>query len=414
MDYPTAELVATGAELLNGRGVNTHAQRLGAALAELGIVLTREMTVPDDCGAIADAVREALARAPLVFVTGGLGPTCDDLTRDALSALFGRPLVSDPETLATLRRRYEAMGRSLSPSRATQALALAGAAVLSNSAGAAPGQRIEDAAGRVTFVLPGPPPEFDAILREHILPWLRAHRPEARPIPERICLVCGVAESDVVERLSAAGFDPAPVALAYCAAPGALEVRLTGAPGQEAAVAERAAALRALLGEDVFAEGRMDLAEVVGARLRAVGGTVATAESCTGGGVGERLTAVAGASAWYRGGVVAYANDVKARVLGVDPAVLEAGGAVSEAVACQMAAGARRVFGAEYAIAITGIAGPGGGTPAKPVGTVWMAVEGPDGGRTACRRFPGPRGQVRRWAAQTALDLLRRMLGPRA
>lgn len=413
MDYPTAELVATGAELLNGRGVNTHARRLGAALAELGIVLARETTVPDDRGAIADAVREALARAPLVFVTGGLGPTCDDLTREALSDLFGRPLAGDPETLATLRRRYEAVGRTLTPSRAAQALALAGAAVLSNSAGAAPGQRIEDAAGRVTFVLPGPPPEFEAILCEHILPWLRARRPEARPVPERMFLVCGPAESDLVDRLAAAGFDPAPLSLAYCASPGSVEVRLTGGPGSETVLAGRAASLRAILGGDVYAEGRADLAAVVGARLRALGATLATAESCTGGGLGARLTAVAGASAWYRGGVVAYANDVKVRSLGVEAAMIETDGAVSETVARQMASGVRRAFGADYGLAITGVAGPGGGTPEKPVGTVWLAADGPDGGQTACRRFPGPRETVRSWAAQLALDLLRRMLPAR-
>lgn len=405
-----AELISTGDELLNGRSVNTHARRLGEALGELGIELARETTVPDDRTAIASAIREAWARTPLAFVTGGLGPTCDDLTREALSDVLNRPVVADPPSLERLRARYAAAGRSMTASRERQALVISGADVLSNSAGAAPGQQLEAPGGRLLFVLPGPPREFEAVLLEHVIPRLRARHPEARPRPRALFMVCGPGESDIVDRLAAAEFDPGPLNLAYCAAPGALEVRLTGAPGEDEALARAAGRLRALLGDDIYAESRRDLAEVVGERLEAQLATLATAESCTGGGLGARLTSISGASGWYLGGVIAYANAVKIRELGVDETLLSASGAVSEPVARAMAEGIRRRFGADYGLAITGIAGPSGGTPEKPVGRVWMALAEAGNVIAVSRQFPGPRESVRQWGAQYALDLLRRRL----
>ncbi len=407
----TAEMVATGDELLNGRSVNTHARRLGEALGELGIELARETTVRDGRDVIAGALRDALARAPLVFVTGGLGPTCDDLTREALSDVLGRPIVMDAPSLDRINQRYAAIGRPMTASRERQALVIAGAEVLANSAGAAPGERIDAPDGRVIFVLPGPPREFEAVLAEHVLPWLRARWPDARPRPRAIFMVCGPGESDIVDRLADAGFDPGPLNLAYCAMPGALEVRLTGAPGEERAVARAAEALRALLGADAYADARRDLAEVVGRRLRARRATLATAESCSGGGLGARVTAIAGASEWYLGGVITYANAVKTRELGVPESTLTADGAVSEPVARAMAEGVRRRFGADYGLAITGIAGPTGGTAGKPVGLVWLALADAAGTVAVSRRFPGDRESVRQWSVQHALDLLRRRLG---
>lgn len=406
-----AELVATGDELLNGRSVNTHARRLGEALGALGIELARETTVRDDRAAIAGTLREALARAPLVFVTGGLGPTCDDLTREALSDVLGRPIVMDQPSLERMQRRYAAAGRSMTASRERQALVISEADVLSNSAGAAPGEQLEAGDGRVIFVLPGPPREFEAILTEHVIPRLRALYPDARPRPCAIFMVCGPGESDIVDRLADGGFDPGPLNLAYCAAPGALEVRLTGQPGEEHTVAHAAQKLRELLGDDAYAESRRDLADVVGDRLRARRATLATAESCTGGGLGARMTAITGSSEWYLGGVIAYANEAKLRELGVPESVLAAHGAVSEPVACAMAEGVRRRFGSDYGLAITGIAGPSGGTDEKPVGLVWIALADAVGGAAVKSRFPGDRESVRQWSAQHALDLLRRRLG---
>ena len=404
-----AELVATGTELLIGRTVNTHTQRLGRALAPLGIALERETTLRDDRAAIAAAVRAALTRAQVVFVTGGLGPTCDDLTREALADALGRKIVRDTAALSRIRARCVRLGQSMTDSRARQADILEGAAALSNSVGAAPGQRIELGGGRVLFVLPGPPREFEAILAEHVLPWLRGHY-HAAPAPERILMVCGLGESDVIERFAAAGFDPAPLDLAYCAGPGQLEVRLTGKPGEESVVTSAAARALAILGDHVYAESREDLVAVVGRRLQARGATVATAESCTGGLVAQVLTSVPGSSAWYRGSIVAYANDAKTSLLGVPADLVAAHGAVSEPVARAMAEGARRALGTDFALATTGVAGPDGATPEKPVGLVWWALTDAKGTVARTRRFPGDRDLIRRWTAQYALDLLRRRL----
>jgi nicotinamide-nucleotide amidase len=404
-----AELVATGTELLIGRTVNTHAQRLGRALAPLGIALERETTLRDDRAAIAAVVRAALTRSQIVFVTGGLGPTCDDLTREALADALGRKIARDAVALSRIRVRCERLGQAMTDSRARQADIIEGATALSNSVGAAPGQRIELGGSRVAFVLPGPPREFEAILAEHVLPWLRAHL-HAPVTPERILMICGLGESDVIERLATAGFDPTPLDLAYCAGPGQLEVRLTGKPGEERAVAAAAAHALAILGDNVYAEDREDLVTAVGRRLQARGATVATAESCTGGLVAQILTSVPGSSAWYRGSIVAYANDVKTSQLGVPADLIAAHGAVSEPVARAMAEGARRTLGTDFALATTGVAGPDGATPEKPVGTVWWALADGKGTLARTRRFPGDRDLIRRWTAQFALDLLRRRL----
>ncbi len=404
-----AELVTTGTELLTGRTVNTHARELGRLLGELGGRLARDTTVPDDRATIAAAVREALSRAPLVFVTGGLGPTGDDLTREAVSDVTGRRIVRDAATRALLEERAARRGRPLNAAGARQADALAGAVVLPNPAGAAPGQRL-DLDSRTIVLLPGPPAEFRAVLEGSIRPWLAAREAGRRPAPEAIFMVCGAGESDLVERLDRAGFDPDPGELAYCAAPGQLEVRLTARPSAEAGHAAAAARLRALLGADAYAEGRTDLAVVVGRALAAARRTLATAESCTGGGLGRRITAVPGSSAWYAGGVIVYSNAAKQRELGVPAALLEQEGAVSEPVAAFMAAAVRARWGADYGVAVTGIAGPGGGSPDKPVGLVWLALADDGGVVVQRRQFVGDRETIRDWTAQHALDLLRRRM----
>lgn len=401
------EMVSTGAELLNGRSVNTHARWLGGRMEDLGFRLRRETTVGDDPRDIADAVRAALARVPIVVVSGGLGPTCDDLTRDAVAGLLGRGLVLDEPSLERMRRRYAAVGREMTESRRRQALIVEGAAALSNSAGAAPGERIETD-GRILFLLPGPPKEFHAIVEQHVIPWLRERFPDLRPPARAVFQLCGVPESDAVERLAAAGFSPGPLDLAYCASPGNLEVRLTGRPEDGDLVAAKADAVRRIFHEDIYSEGREDLAAVVVRSLAAAGETVAVAESCTGGGLGRRLTSVPGSSAVFRGGIVAYANDLKERLLGVPADVLAREGAVSAATAEHLAAGVRERLGATWGVAVTGVAGPDGGTPDKPVGQVFIAVAGAAGARARGFRFIGDREQIRVWTEQYALDALRR------
>ncbi len=400
--------MATGSELLSGRSVNTHAQRLARGLDALGLALARETTVPDDVAALREAVGEALARAQVVFVSGGLGPTCDDLTREALGGLLGRPVVTDPATLEALRARYARMGREFTAARRRQAEVIAGAEVLHNPAGAAPGQCIETA-GALLVVLPGPPVEFEALLAAEVLPRLRA-RYGAGAAPEHVFLVCGPGEADIVERLAAAGFKPSGVRLAYGASPGRIEVRLRGDGADPAGLAEAAGRLRALLGADCYAERNMGIEERVGALLREQGRTLAVAESCTGGLVGYRVTAVAGSSAYFLGGVIAYGNEVKVSHLGVPADRIGREGAVSAAVAVAMASGVRRRFGADYGLAVTGVAGPGGGTEHKPVGRVYVGLAGPDGVGHRRFQFAFGREMNRIVTAQVALDTLRRRL----
>jgi len=404
-----AELMCTGTELLIGRTVNTHVQRLALALEPLGLELTRETSVPDHRETIAKALREARTRSEILFVTGGLGPTNDDVTREAVADVLGRSLRRDPESLERIRQRCLRLGQAFTESRQRQADVVDGAVVLTNPVGAAPGERIELEDGRVWFLLPGPPREFEAILETQVLPWLAVHRP-GRPRLRRLWMVCGLGESDVMEVLKQAGFEPGPLELAWCAAPGALEVRLTAEP-EHADWLERAAqVVRAALGPHVYAEERLDLVEVVARQLRSRGATLAVAESCTGGWLAARLTTYPGSSDWFRGGIVAYANEVKIQQLGVPEPLLATHGAVSEAVALAMARGVRERLGATIGVGITGIAGPTGGTPEKPVGLVWWAVADETGAAAVSRRFPGDRELVRRWAAQFALDHVRRRL----
>lgn len=221
------ELVSIGSELLSGRTVNTHAQAFGAALRKIGLRLARDTTVPDEPGAIQSAVREALERTAVAAVSGGLGPTSDDLTREALSALFGRRIVMSPSALEALRRRFEERGRAITPAAERQALVLEGAATLINAVGAAPGERLDLPGGRTLFILPGPPAEFEAVLTDHVIPWLRGHFPGAEPLEERIITAQGIGESDIVTRLEKAGFRTAEISIGFYPGSGRVEIRLS-------------------------------------------------------------------------------------------------------------------------------------------------------------------------------------------
>ena len=403
------ELVTTGTELLNGRTVNRHAAVLGDRLRALGLKLVRDTTVPDDIGLIEEAVSSALERVDVVVVSGGLGPTSDDVTREALAQLLNRRIVMDAAALDALRKRFQAMGRVVTEQQERQAKVVEGAVALSNSVGAAPGERLE-LDGKVIFILPGPPREFLAVLEQHVLPCLREKAGALKPLVEKIFLVCGIGESDIVARFEKAGFPPPGIDVAYCAAPGRIEVRLTSADNDEDAVNRAAETARPILGDCVFAEERQEMEDVVGRLLRREKATLATAESCTGGLIGHRITSVSGSSDYYLGGIVAYSNEVKIRELGVNADTLNRFGAVSEEVARQMARGVRKRFNSDYGLSVTGIAGPTGGTPEKPVGLVYVAVA--DKTRAWVRRhcFSSDRSTVKTWSSQMALDLLRRRL----
>jgi nicotinamide-nucleotide amidase len=403
------ELVSTGAELLNGRTVNRHAAVLGDHLRPLGLKLVRDTTVPDDIGLIEEAVSSALQRVDVVVVSGGLGPTGDDVTREAVAHLLNRRIVMDAIALDALRTRIQAMGRAVTEAQERQAKVLEGAVALSNLVGAAPGQRLE-LDEKVLFLLPGPPLEFLAVLEQHVLPFLGERIGALHPLVEKIFLVCGIGESDIVARFEKAGFPPPGIDVAYCAAPGRIEVRLTSAANEEDAVNRATETARPILGDCIFAEERQEMEEIIGHLLRREKATLATAESCTGGLVGHRITSVSGSSDYYRGGIVAYANESKIRELNVNADALSRFGAVSEEVARQMANGVRKRFDSDYGLSVTGIAGPTGGTPEKPVGLVYAAVA--DETRVWVRRhcFSSDRITVMTWSSQMALDLLRRRL----
>ena len=411
------ELVSIGDELLLGFTIDTNAAHFARRAAAEGIRVVRRATVGDGAAAIAAAVQEALDRTGAVITSGGLGPTADDLTKPSIAALFGRAMRLDEAILASLEARWAARGwpGPLPATNRNQAMVPEGATILENGHGSAPGIWLEDAAGRWVAMLPGVPREFRGMTEDALLPRLRARGAGATVIRSHTLRTTGIAESALADALGELATDPAGVALAYLPGWEGVDLRLTvrGVPADvaEARLAASAAALLARVGRWVYGEGDADLAAVCVEALRARGARVVVAESCTGGGLGARLTAIPGASDVMLGGIIAYDNGVKVAALGVSPETLAASGAVSEAVAREMATGARTRFGAEVGVSITGIAGPGGGSADKPVGTVCVAVD--VAGTVQSRRTItiGDRSEIRQRSAQLALALLRQALG---
>ena len=406
-----------GTELLLGHTIDTNAAELGRALGAAGADVVRRTTVPDRPKAIAEAIGAALERTGFVVATGGLGPTRDDMTKKVVADLLGKPLYLDEGLLRALEVRFKRHGWGTMPAvNRTQAEVPEGATVLPNPRGSAPGLWIEDA-GRVVILLPGVPVEMRGLLVEEVLPRIVARQEGgARVVRSRTLRTTGVSESALGERVGPLEESLAPLSLAYLPSLDGVDLRLTAwslAPDEaDRLLAAGADRLRRELGDHCYGEEDTPLAAAVIDALKARGKTLAVAESCTGGMVGARLTAVPGASAVFVGGVLGYDDNVKRELLGVPSEVLEQHGAVSEEAARAMAAGAARVFKTACAVAVTGVAGPGGGTPEKPVGTVWLAVL-VDGTTTAMKRtFPGSREEIRTRSAQAVLDLLRRRFLP--
>jgi nicotinamide-nucleotide amidase len=371
------ELVNTGSELMLGRVLNTHQQWLCRRLADLGHVVTRQVAVADTGGEIQQAVREALSRADLVITTGGLGPTSDDLTRELVAELLGKKLVENRDVLAHIEKFFGKRNRPRPARTSVETLVPAGALVFLNQFGTAPGLAMKiDGTQKWLVMLPGPPRELRPMFDDQIVPLLK------REFADEI-FVCrtlrttGLGESTVQDKVEN---DLQPLVkrgleVGYCARPGAVDVRLT-ASGAEAdrLVHEGEASAQKNLGANIFGFDDDEIEQVVVRLLTERRKTLALAESCTGGNVAQHLTNVPGASEVFLGGVVSYSNAAKENFLGVRAGSLAAHGAVSEAVAREMAVGAREKFGADFAVAITGIAGPGGGTADKPVGTVFIAL----------------------------------------
>ncbi len=400
------ELISTGNELLSGRTLNRHAQTLARHLSTIGYRLVRDTTVGDEAKSLTEALSSALERVDVVVLSGGLGPTVDDITRDVVAEYLRRDVVMDPPALSQIRQRAIARGWELNEARERQALVVDGARALPNSAGAAPGEIIIHR-NKVIILLPGPPVEFLAILEEHLLPWLTEQAGEEAVPLEQIFLVLGVGEADIVTRFEEAGFTPKNVDIAYCAAAGRVEVRLNASHDAESDLLAAAASVRTLLGDRIYSEHRQEIEQTVGELLLTKKVTVATAESCTGGLLGHRLTSVSGSSSYFFGGIIAYSNKVKVQMLGVDEDLLSREGAVSAPVAEQMALGVREAFATDYGMGITGIAGPTGGTIEKPVGLVFISIADAQGTETRSFRFGSRRAGVKAMSSTWALDMLR-------
>jgi nicotinamide-nucleotide amidase len=405
-----AEFVAIGSELLGPWGVETNGSYLARRLGEIGIAIRFRTAVGDVQEEIAETVRIALGRSDLVVATGGLGPTIDDRTREAVAGLLGLPLEEDPGLLRGIEARFRRHGLAMPPQNRRQALVPRGAEVLPNPIGTAPGLLLRAGPARIAL-LPGVPSEMQAIVEESLLPRLAGAG--GGRLAHRVLKIAGLTESEVDRRLDAVARAAGEVEWTILAAPGQVEIRLrerVAAGTAPAGIARLEQEIAAALGPHLFGRDEETMEEVVGRLLAAAGATVATAESLTGGLVGARLTAVAGASAYFRGGAVCYSDGAKRSVLGVAQATLAAHTAVSEPVAQEMARGARTLFEADWGVAATGYAGPAAGGPERPAGTVALAVSGPGLSRARLLHLPGDRGMVRARAAQSALDLLRRAL----
>ena len=410
-----AEILCVGTELLLGNILNGNARWLAEQLASLGVPHHRQLVVGDNRERLIRAVREAAGRCRLLITTGGLGPTPDDLTTEAIAAAFDTPLEEHPEAWADIQAKLAQRGRTPSASVRRQALIPHGASLLPNPTGTAPGVIWSPQPGFTVMTFPGVPSEMQAMWHQSAVPWLRQAGLPVGMFTSRMLRFWGVAESALAEQVADLLALENPTVAPYAGA-GEVKLRLTARADDEAAagalLAPLEAEIRARTGSLCYGADDDSLASVLLAALRRRGETLAVAESCTGGGLGAALAAVPGASDVFLGGVSAYANRVKQTLLGVPAELLERHGAVSDPVACAMADGARRISGSTWALAVTGIAGPGGGSDTKPVGLVHIALSGPDGTDSEAVRFGSSRGRawIQTLTVGEALDRLRRRL----
>jgi nicotinamide-nucleotide amidase len=403
-------VINTGTELLLGDVLNSHLCFIAREIFPLGLRIDRQITVPDG-EAIRNAIEESLGAADIIFITGGLGPTTDDITREITAELLGLKLAHDPEILRAIQERAARRGFRLTDRVARQADVPAGATVLPNEHGSAPGLYL--AAGDPKkrphlFLLPGPPRELHPMFCDAVLPILRKIATTASQRACRIFRIAGVGESLVEEAIGEQLLALPNLELGYCARPGEMDVRLIA----DAAVLDQAERIvREKFGAAIFSTDGSGLAEAVVKLLIEQKQTLAVAESCTGGYLAHRITNIPGASAIFVAGYVTYSNEAKANALGVDPRLIAEHGAVSRQVATAMGEGAREKSGADFALATTGIAGPSGGTEEKPVGTVFIALAARDQPTTLQKRFfPDDRPTFKELTTQAALEMLRQRL----
>lgn len=409
-----AEVISVGTEMLLGDILNSNAQYLAKELAKLGIAHYYQSTVGDNPERLSRTIAIAAERANLIIFTGGLGPTPDDLTTETIAQTFGVELIEDAAVIEDIANKFKIRGRHMTDSNRKQAQRPSGADILPNPIGTAPGMIWEPKPNVLILTFPGVPTEMKRMWQETAVPLLRSKGWASETIISRTLRFWGVSESSLAERVSEYLEQSNPTVAPY-ANKGEVKLRISAKAKTEteaiALISPVEAQLRAIAGIDCYGADEDSLGSVVGQLLRDRGQTLSVAESCTGGGIGQLLTTAPGSSDYFFGGIISYDNRVKISLLGVDPVLLETDGAVSAAVAEQMAVGVRDRLGTDWGLSVTGIAGPGGGTDTKPVGLVYVGVAGPYGTTAQAFQF-GDRGRdwIRLVTIGTALDLLRRQL----
>jgi nicotinamide-nucleotide amidase len=404
-----AEIIAVGSELLTPDRLDTNSLFLTAELNGIGIEVVRKTVAADDRDLLREVFREALGRVELIISSGGLGPTQDDLTRETVAELLGRKLQRNDAILHFIENRFRSMGRAMPELNVRQAMVPEGAEILENPRGTAPGLWLEDS-GHLIVLLPGPPRELKPLFREQVLPRLE-RRATGMRLYQREIRVTGLGESHVEQRILPIYQRYPEVATTILAAPGETQIhlRIWTEDSQHAkkTLDEIVQGFEIALTDRIFSEDGSSLEEVVAQELTLNNATIAAAESCTGGLLAQRLTSISGSSSYFLGGVVCYSNELKTTWADVPPEMILAKGAVSAEVAVALAEGIRRKVGSTIGVGITGVAGPGGGSEEKPVGTVHVAISHAGGVKERGARFPGERENIRWQASQAALDMVR-------
>jgi nicotinamide-nucleotide amidase len=411
-----AEIIAVGSELLTPHRQDTNSLYLTEKLNDLGVEVRFKCIVGDDLEALTAAAKLAMRRSDIILFSGGLGPTEDDLTREAVADALGLKLQRDPQIIAQLEERFAKRGYKMTPNNARQADVIASAAALPNSLGSAPGQWIAgkyDGQDRILVLLPGPPYELKAMFETECLPRLRARIPEQH-IATRILKMAMIPESQVDARVAPIYKTYTDVATTILAGGGEIQLHLRcrkdSQAEAEARVEELAEKIEDEMGDAIFSRKGETIEQIVSYLLQMRGMTLAAAESCTGGMLAERITSLSGSSRYFLGGAVVYSNELKTQFANVPKSLIDRHGAVSREVAAAMAEGIRKRCVASYGVGITGVAGPTGGTEQKPVGLVYIALAGEEGTQIVERNFPGDRQRVRQFSTQQALEMVRRAL----
>jgi len=411
-----AEIIAVGSELLTPHRQDTNSLYLTEKLNDLGVEVRFKCIVGDDLEALTAAAKLAMRRSDIILFSGGLGPTEDDLTREAVAEALGLKLLRDPQIIAQLEERFAKRGYKMTPNNAKQADVIASAAALPNSLGSAPGQWIAgkyDGQDRILILLPGPPYELKAMFETECLPRLRARIPEQH-IATRTLKMAMIPESQVDARVAPIYKTYTDVATTILAGGGEIQLHLRcrkdSQAEAEARVEELAEKIEDEMGDAIFSRKGETIEQIVSYLLQMRGMTLATAESCTGGMLAERITSLSGSSRYFLGGAVVYSNALKTQFANVPKSLIDRHGAVSREVAASMAEGIRKRCLASYGVGITGVAGPTGGTEQKPVGLVYIALAGEEGTQIVERNFPGDRQRVRQFSTQQALEMVRRAL----